>query len=160
MKINDMRLTENFLLSEAEKSSIAIRLGIDNSVPGNLIPQVKYVAEHIVQPVRDHYGVPIVFNGGLSWFRSDALNKAIKGAEGSQHTKGEAVDLEVPGISNYNLARWIMQNLNFDQLILERHVADDPQSGWVHVSLKMTDDNRKQVLTSPKAGVYIPGLVL
>jgi hypothetical protein len=155
-----MKLSDDFYLWEAEKSHMATRLGITNHVPGNLIPLVRHVAREIVQPVRDNYGVPIVFNGGLSWYRGPELNAALRGSETSQHCEGEAVDLEVPGVSNYELALWIMNNLKFDQLILERHVAEVPRSGWVHVSLKLAGTNRQQVLTSPDGKIFLGGLQL
>lgn len=155
-----MQLSKNFVLSEAEKSSTAVRLGMDNTVPRNFIPAIRHVAQTVIQPVRNHFDVPIVFNGGLSWYRGPALNAALNGNDNSQHCKGEAVDLEVPGVSNYDLAIWIMHNIDFDQLILERHFADDLKSGWVHVSSKLTGTNRKEVLTCQDGLTYEIGLKL
>ena len=89
------------------------------------------------------------------------LNKAIGGSERSQHCKGEAVDIEVPGTSNYEVAKYIRDNLDFDQLILEFYTPGIPDSGWVHVSYK-SEGNRKQVLTALKEDgktVYKPKLI-
>ena len=66
----------------------------------------------------------------------------------SQHTKGEAVDFEIAGVSNLQVALWINNNCDFDQLFLEywKEEDNDPNSGWVHCSFA-EKSNRKQVLT-------------
>jgi hypothetical protein len=63
----------------------------------------------------------------------------------SQHTLGQAADFEVPGISNMELAQWIIDNLDYDQLILEFYDDVDPRSGWVHCSY-VENPNRKKAL--------------
>ena len=128
---------------EVEKSQTANRRKVDNTLPEDLLPVVKSVAEHILEPVREHYGKAFSPN---SWYRSPKLNKAIGGSRKSQHVKGEAVDIEVLGISNYDLALWIHQNLPYDQLILEFWNDNDPRSGWVHVSYTLSAKNRKNFL--------------
>ena len=72
----------------------------------------------------------------------------------SQHTTGQAVDFEIPGIPNLAVAEWIRDKLDFDQLILEFFDPEEPHSGWVHVSLKKKD-NRNQVLTINSNGTQI-----
>ena len=75
--------------------------------------------------------------------------------------KGEAVDIECPGTGNYDVAKWISENCDFDQLILEFYTPGIPDSGWVHVSYK-TEGNRKSILTAMKENgktVYKPGLI-
>ena len=141
-----IRLSKNFTLAECARSSTAERCGLENAPPAHLIPKIKAVAENILQPVRDHYGKPIVFNGGLSWYRGPQLNSFLKGAEESQHCKGEAVDIELPGVANLALAHWIKDNLVFDQLLLEFYREDDPSAGWVHVSY-VEEDRRNETLT-------------
>lgn len=138
-----MKLSDNFSRREAEKSQTAKRLGIDNTIPDHLLKKVIAVAENILEPVRKHYGVPF---SPSSWYRSPDLCVAIGSSQSSQHAKGEAVDFEVPGVSNYMLAKWIIDNLEFDQLILEYYKEGEPNSGWVHVSFKQNGENRGQVL--------------
>ena len=104
----------------------------------------------VVQPIRDKFG-PTVINSG---YRCKKLNTAIGGSKKSQHCFGEAADIEVPTLSNRDLAEWIKNNLDFDQLILEFYNGKDPRSGWVHVSYKNKDDNRKQCLTINKQGTF------
>ena len=62
---------------------------------------------HVVQPVRDHFGVTVINSG----YRGPALNEAVGGSSKSQHCKGEAVDIECPGIANYDVADFIKENL-------------------------------------------------
>jgi hypothetical protein len=91
-------------------------------------------------------GGPLRINSG---YRSLALNRAIGSKDTSQHRRGEAADIELPGgPSNAELARWILaSDLPFDQLILEAHRAGDPRSGWVHVSHTTRRPPRRQALT-------------
>jgi zinc D-Ala-D-Ala carboxypeptidase len=93
----------------------------------------------ILEPVRNHYDTPFVPNSG---FRCLELNRAIGSSDTSQHTTGEAVDFEVPGVPNKDLALWVKDNCKFDQLILEFYKDDDPASGWVHCSYVIDGDNR------------------
>lgn len=142
--MKNIYLSDNFTLNELCKSSTATRLGINNIPKDNkIIENLKYVAENILQPVRERFLVPFTPNSG---YRSPELNKAIGSSNKSQHCKGEAVDIEVPTIDNSVLAHWIAINLEFDQLILEFYKIGDPKSGWVHVSC-IKQGNRKEILT-------------
>lgn len=147
-----MNLSDHFTLREAEKSQYAERhkdvdgnpAPIDNTAPDHIIPKLAYVAEHILEPVRVHFGTPFTPN---SFYRGPELNAAIGGSRNSQHMKGEAVDFEIPGISNIETARWIASNLDrFDQLVLECFTGP-PDSGWVHCSITEHGVNRRQILT-------------
>lgn len=145
MSPNDLnkKLSAHFTLREAVRSQTAARRGIDNTPPLETIPALVRVAEHILEPVRAQFGVPFSPN---SFYRSPALNAAIGGASHSQHTKGCAVDIEIPGHSNYEVAKWISENLDFDQLILECWKPDDPHAGWVHCSYVSVSENRREIL--------------
>lgn len=151
-----MKLSKNFTLNEFTKSQTAIRLGIDNTPDGDHLEAAKELFENVIQKIRDHFG-PTVLGSG---YRSPALNKAVNGSKTSQHCSGEAVDLEVPGFSTIEVAEWIRDNLEFDQLILEFYKPGIPDSGWVHVSFK-NGHNRKECLTASKVNgrtVYSKGL--
>lgn len=149
-----MKLSRNFTLSEMVKSQSAIRRGIDNTPNDKVIEKLKNTAIHILQPVRDHFNTAFVPTSG---YRCLELNRAIGSKDTSQHIKGEAVDFEVPGVSNYDLAKWIEANLAFDQLILEYYDSGHPNSGWVHCSFK-THGNRGQAITINHNGVKV-GLI-
>jgi uncharacterized protein YcbK (DUF882 family) len=94
-----------------------------------------------------------------SGYRSPALCEAIGSKSTSQHCDGEAADIEIYGVSNYDLAKYIENNLNFDQLILECWDGIEPNSGWVHVSYVNDIANRKDVLTYTRSGGYTKGIV-
>jgi zinc D-Ala-D-Ala carboxypeptidase len=152
-----VRLSENFSLQEYTKSQTATRQGLDNTPNEDHMASAKLLFENVVQKVRDHFGVTVINSG----YRGPALNTAVGGSSNSQHCKGEAVDIECPGIGNYDVAKWIEDNLDFDQLILEFYTPGIPDSGWVHVSYK-SEGNRKQSLTAMKEDrktVYKPGLI-
>lgn len=153
-----MKLSTNFTLEEFTKSQTAIRLGIHNTPNDREIAALITLCKEVLQPIRDAFGTTTINSG----FRSDVLNRRIGGAAKSQHCKGEAADIEVPGVSNYDLAKWIQENLKFDQLILEFHTEGVPNSGWVHVSYRDEKVNRNTVLTALRLHsrtVYKPGLI-
>ena len=137
-----MKLSKNFYLSELVKSATADRLGIDNTPPQEVIDKLRLVAVNILQPVRDHFMVPFIPSSG---YRCLELNRAIGSKDNSQHVKGEAVDLEVAGVSNLELYFWIRDNLKYDQLILEYYDKYKPNSGWIHASYKK-EGNRQQAI--------------
>lgn len=154
-----MQLSKNFTLEEFTKSDTATKKGIDNTPQGVHMDNLKNLVEKIVQPVRDHYSKPVKVNSG---YRGPKLNEAVGGSATSQHCNGEACDIEIPGVPNADLANWIKDNLEFDQLILEFYTPGVPDSGWVHVSLKKSGPQRKQCLTAMKENgktVYKTGLI-
>lgn len=148
-----MQLSPHFTLAELTHSNKAVELGIDNTPSEAVIERLKIVCCRILEPVRDHYGIPFKPNSG---YRCPALNKALNGSKTSQHMAGQAVDFEVPGIVNYDLALWISTNLVYDQLILENYTQGVPNSGWVHCSI-ISGKNRMECLTINK-GVRQNGL--
>ena len=142
-------------------SQTAARLGIDNTPSKDVINNLENVANDILQPIRDYFDLPVIVSSG---YRSPELNKAIGGSIKSQHVTGHAVDFEVSRVSNYDVAKWIIDNLEtYDQLILEFYNPKIINSGWVHCSHVNQDVNRKQVLTAAVIDgkvVYKSGLIL
>ena len=142
-----MKLSKNLTLAEATKSATAIKHGISNKPTGEHLSSLMAIAQNVFQPARDYFGKPI---GITSGYRSKALNDLIGGASGSQHSKGEALDLDADvfgGLENYQLFNYIKDNLEFDQLIWE--FGDDENPAWVHVSYKASG-NRGEVLMCTK----------
>ena len=153
-----MKLTKNFSLAEMIKSDTALRLDMDNTPGDEEIANLQALCENVLQVVRDAYGVGVKVNSG---FRHPDVNAAVGGSKTSDHCKGMAADIEIPGVANADLAEWIVENLEFRQVILEFYTPGIPDSGWVHVSYN-PDDNKKQVLTAMKENgktVYKPGLI-
>ena len=110
------------------------------------IINLRALCKNVLQPIRDNFGIPFSPNSG---FRSLELNEKLGSSSTSQHCKGQAADIEVPGVPNYTLAKWIEDNCDFDQLILEFYTSGIPDSGWVHVSY-VGEGNRKSVLTAAR----------
>ena len=153
-----MKLTANFSLAEMVKSDTALRHDIDNIPDDEQLANMVALCENVLQRVRDHYGMGVKVNSG---FRHPTVNAKVGGSKTSDHCKGMAADIEIPGVANADLAKWIVDNMNFRQVILEFYTPGVPDSGWVHVSYNPAD-NKKQVLTAAKQGgktVYLLGLV-
>ena len=138
-----MKLSKNFTLAEVEHSSTAKRLGINNEMPKKHIANMQRLITNLVQPMRDDLG-PIRITSG---YRSKTLNSAIGGSNRSQHSKGQALDLQFwqkGKMDNEKIYKWILKSeLEFDQIINEFDFA------WIHLSLKETC-NRKSILEAYK----------
>jgi hypothetical protein len=153
-----MQLTNNFSLAEMVKSDTALRHDMDNTPGETEIANLKTLCEKVLQPVREQFKTGVKVNSG---FRHPEVNAKVGGSKTSDHCKGQAADIEIPGIPNADLAIWIMENLDYTQLILEFYTPGVPDSGWVHVSYDPAN-LKKQNLTAAKQGgktVYLPGLV-
>jgi hypothetical protein len=140
------------------KSDTALRHDMDNTPGEAEIANLKTLCEKVLQPVRDKFQTGVKVNSG---FRHPEVNAKVGGSKTSDHCKGQAADIEIPGIANADLAVWIMDNLEYTQLILEFYTPGVPDSGWVHVSYDPAN-LKKQNLTATKQGgktVYLPGLV-
>lgn len=152
----------NFKHYEVMKSSTAISNRIDNTPTPLVLIRSKRLAEMVLQPVRDNFGIPY---SPKSWYRCEQLERKINGGyfklvwcpkyglepnedtwkayfERKSHPMGEAADIKLKGIPTKVLYDWIKANLKYDQLIMEFSNSDDPYAGWVHVSLRL--ENRMQ----------------
>lgn len=157
------KLSEHFILSEFTRSDVATRMGIENIPDETQLRNLKLVCEKVLEPVRAHFGKPVRVNSG---FRSMALNMVVNPLTTtvtrlSKHCLGQAVDFEIDGVSNYEVACWVRDNIpEFHQVILEFYVPGQLNSGWVHVSY-VKDELKKECLTASRVGkklVYTPGL--
>ena len=137
-----MQLSKHFTLEEMEKSQTATRKGIKNKAGSGEIKNLGDLCYEVLEPVRAKFDKPVTITSG---YRSPELSEAIGSKATSQHCKGEAVDFEIAGVSNLQVALWLTNNVNFDQCILEFWTGES-SSGWIHVSYK-DGSNRKQVLT-------------
>ena len=140
-----MKLSRHFYLDEFTKSQTATRLRINNTPGEAEINNLRILCEKVLEPVRTAWRKPVIISSG---YRSPALNTAIGGSRTSQHCFGMAADFEIMGVDNCELTRWVQQNLEYDQLILEFHNHNEgPNSGWVHVSFN-AGRNRMQDITA------------
>ena len=141
-----MNLSENFTLQELIYSDTAVRMGIDNKPNDETVENLKILCENILEPIRANFKAPVVVSSG---YRSEAVCLAVGSSSKSQHIKGQAVDFEIFGIPNKDVTDWVVQNLDYDQCILEFWNDKEPNSGWVHCSYSK-DNNRKQYLNAQK----------
>lgn len=153
--MNDLQLTPHFTLKEFEKSATAAANGINNTVPSQYIPTLQQLCKEVLEPLRSFVGGPIVISSG---YRCNQLNVKVGGAYASQHTLGEAADIQLPLTSSawddnrrhtdLEEARrwfdWIQDHCDFDQLILE---TSNNKDYWIHVSCRRNRRaNRHQVI--------------
>jgi zinc D-Ala-D-Ala carboxypeptidase len=153
-----VNLTKNFTLHEMTKSETALRHDLDNTPSQEVISNLQALAVNVLQPIRDHYGTGVKVSSG---FRHPEVNARVGGSRTSDHCRGMAADIEIPGVSNAELAEWIKANLPFTQVILEFYTQGIPDSGWVHVSYDPAN-LKKQALTAVKQDgktVYLSGLM-
>ena len=124
-----------FTLEELTKTSAQK----DNTPNAEQIANLENLVAKILDPLREHYGKPIKINSG---YRSPEVNEAIGGVVNSQHMSGEAADITGGNpTENRTLFQMLaISGYEYDQLIDEKNYA------WIHVSLKRTGQNRKQIL--------------
>lgn len=154
--MNDFRLSPHFTLSEFEKSATAEKYHIDNRVPSKFVPVLQQLCQEVLEPLRFFVGGPIVISSG---YRCNQLNIKVGGAYASQHTLGEAADIQLP-LTSYTAwddnkkhtdletahkwFDWLERHVDFDQLILETANGKD---FWIHVSCRRNRRaNRHQVI--------------
>ena len=137
-------MSDHFTIKELTYSDTAIRLGIDNSPTDQVLINLQNVVQFILEPVRNYFDKQVKITSG---YRSVALCNAVGSKPTSQHTLGQAVDFEIIGIPNQVVSDWIVNNLDFDQCILEHYNPNVYNSGWIHASYKTPPSgNRKQYL--------------
>ena len=145
------------------RSFTAERMQINNVCGDDELLRAKALAENVLEPIREHFGIPFSPN---SWYRCEELEmficrKAFTRWRSSHapnsspsvawkryfdlksHPKGEAADIEIPGVSNDELFKWIHDNLEFDQVIREFAKKGDSNSGWVHVSYRQGNNRHE-----------------
>jgi len=128
-------ISQHITYAEATRTSAKA----DNTPNAEQLAAMKLLAVNVFEPLRALVGRPILVT---SMFRSAKVNQLKGGSATSQHCKGEAMDIKLPGM-NRSLFEIILNQLPFDQLIWE--FGTDKEPAWVHVSYKSTG-NRKQVL--------------
>lgn len=142
-----MQLSQYLSLAEVIRSESAKRNGISNMPPPEHIANLKLLAENIFEPIRANFRCPILISSG---YRSEELNAKIGGATTSQHSFGQAIDIDMDGtsygVTNSQIFNYIKDKLPFDQLIWE--FGNDINPDWVHCSY--SDRHRKEVLIGYK----------
>lgn len=149
-------LSRHFSLEELTRSDWAIRNGVDNTAPEWVRINLLLLCERILEPIRDMFGAPVLIHSG---YRSPIVNRAIGGAERSEHLQGKAADFEVTGVSN----EAVMYHLHGTNLHIGQCILEFPPDGWIHVSYDPQAKRQFLVATKNKANgstLYTPYLVV
>ena len=126
-------MSKYFSLSELTRSSTALKEGIANDPTSEQIKDLYRLMDYLDR-VREAFGKAIIVTSG---FRSEQLNKHIKGSDKSQHMKGQAADIRPHDIKELrSLFSTIRKVGGFDQLIYEEPAGRTP---WIHVSINPTN---------------------
>ncbi|MBI3156977.1 MAG: hypothetical protein HYZ20_16465 [Burkholderiales bacterium] len=124
-----MELSRYFSLDEMTRSQTAERHGIANQPDASQVEHLRRLCQAVLDPLREAVGAAISVTSG---YRGPALNARIGGSPTSQHSLGQAADLQTTGMSVLELFKTVIRRgLPFDQLIYEARSAS---SKWVHVS--------------------------
>jgi len=137
-----MEISRFFSLPEMVVSDTARRENIANDPADAEIECLRALCGAVLDPLRESIAKPITVNSG---YRSVALNARIGGVKDSQHVRGEAADIQCPGMSVLELFKTVIRRrLPFDQLIFEARSAT---AKWVHVSHR-AEANRGEIMVA------------
>lgn len=126
----------NFKMSELIYSETAIKNNINNMPDINSLDNLLNLIYYCLQPARELLGAPMIITSG---YRNPLVNRLVGGVNSSQHTKGQAADFTVSGITPSQIISIIKTSkIEFDQLINE-------YDKWVHISYNK-GKNRREVL--------------
>lgn len=146
-----------FTLNELTRSATATRKGINNSPSPLIKSNLEAIIEKVLDPLREKWGKPIIVTSG---YRCPKLNTIIGGASGSQHTKGEAVDIRTATDTrdeNMKLLKILLKSdIVYDQVISE-YVDAQGRPDWIHISYKKNGGNRMKKTTCLN-GKYTSGI--
>jgi zinc D-Ala-D-Ala carboxypeptidase len=148
MNTDAERLSRHHTLTELIASETARERGIDNRPGLRELDNLRRLAAGL-DAVRDLLGHPLDISSG---YRSPALNAAVGGVAGSQHTQGLAADFTCASFgSPLAVAQAIAaSDIAFDQCILEF-------GRWVHLSFAADPRGRVLTIASTREG-YREGL--
>ena len=128
-----------FTLKEFERSSVADKYNIDNTIPKELVPHIEELIDFL-NPIREVWGKPIVVTSG---YRCKELNKKVGGVDSSAHTIGYGVDLQSGDFRVFsNFIKSYFQahpEIKFDQVIIEK----SGKSQWIHIGLYNKDNKQR-----------------
>ena len=143
------RISEHISYKEGTYSPTAHRLGINNTPNEKQLEAMHNVAENCFEPLREYFGVPIKIE---SFFRCLALNLTLGSTSGSQHIKGQAIDIDddYGKITNREMFYWLVFNVEYDQIIWEFGNGENP--GWIHVSYREGNNRKKLTVAHKKTG--------
>lgn len=125
-KIDQLK-SEYFTLQEFIRSSTATRLKIDNTPSAEILRNIEYGVQMVLDPLRRIHQRPIIITSG---FRCAKLNKAVGGVTNSWHTKGNAADIHIQDENEAKEIFEILKTLPSVDTVLFEHSRS---SQWIHV---------------------------
>jgi putative chitinase len=137
-----MNLTPSFTLEELTHTD---HREFDNVPNEDELANLYRLADFLEQVKALLGGKTIIVN---SAFRSAEVNRAVGSSDKSQHRRGCAADIRVPGMTPDEVVKAIVgSDLPYDQVIREF-------DRWTHVSIPNTDDTapREMALIIDKQG--------
>lgn len=128
--------SEFFTLRELIKSTTASKYHIDNSPSGDIVRNLQYGVNMVLDPLRRLYGKPIIITSG---FRCPELNKRVGGVTNSWHTQGNAADIHVASLAEANKIFSNLQKIpSVDTALFEHSTSGQ----WLHVQWNMNKTPR------------------
>lgn len=131
----------NFTYEELIHSDTADRYNLDNTPKFDQIwVNLADLAVNVLQPLRDHFGEPIVVTSG---YRCPAVNRAVGGSSTSFHAKGFAADIKFEAKSERKISeifKYIYRNLPYTELI-----GEGIPGGWIHIAYDRDQPDRREL---------------
>lgn len=115
-----------------ERSFYALTHNLQNTMTEDEIEKASLLCVNVIDKVENHFQKHVSISSG---YRSEQVNKAVSKNQNSQHTKAEAVDFVIVGVSVEELYQYIKNNLVFDQIIHE--------GSWIHCSYRAINNRRE-----------------
>lgn len=125
-----------FTLAELTKSVTAARHKIDNTPPLEVMANLQYGVDMVLDPLRRIYGHPIIITSG---YRCGKLNKLVGGVSNSWHTKGNAADIHISSEEDAQIKFDILKKLPSVDTVLFEH---SNTAQWLHVQWDRTKTPR------------------
>lgn len=119
--------SEFFSLAELIKSSTATKHHIDNTPPADVIKNLQYGVDMVLDPLRRIYGKPIFITSG---YRCPKLNTLVGGVSNSWHTQGNAADIHVASLTEATKLFSNLQKIPSVDTVLFEHSGSGQ---WLHV---------------------------
>lgn len=124
--------SEFFSLNELTASETAARHKINNSPSAEIIDNLQYGVDMVLDPLRRLYGKPLKINSG---YRCSELNKIVGGVPNSWHQYGNAADIHINNVEEAEVIfRWLKMLPSVDTALFEHSKT----AQWLHVQWDKT----------------------
>lgn len=128
--------SEFFKLSEFTKSCTAAKYHIDNTPPADVVKNLQYGVDMVLDPLRRLHGKPVIIGSG---YRCPKLNKLVGGVANSWHMKGNAADIHINSLTEATeLFNFLKEIPSVDTVLFEH----SPSAQWLHVQWDMNKTPR------------------